>query len=214
MAVVTSEFGKRKRPCPTCSEDHGGIDLRAPVGSPVYANKDLKISRIKDFGDSGYGKALYVKDPADPKKEYIFGHMDDNNPGNYKVGDTIPAGEIMAYTGATGVNGEPHVHYEVREDGVSIPPRPYTDIASFEKNSGNLLTTTARVDPNRPTKPTADKDKAAADKAAAEKKLKELKEQQDRKNKQTGPGSNTRPRPSGKDVGIILNPRHKLGDGD
>lgn len=209
MAFVTSEFGKRVRPCPTCSEDHGGIDFRAGIGSPVYANRDVVITRIKDFEDEGYGKALYVKDPKDPKKEYIFAHMDNNNPGGYKVGQTIRAGAIMAYTGATGVNGEPHLHFEVRDNGKRIPPRPYADIASFEKNNGNLLTVDARVDPTyKPYVPTPEELKKRA-----EKKLKELKEQQDRKNNQTGQGSNSRPRPGKADTGIVGNPLLPLGDG-
>lgn len=206
MAKITSDYGKRPRPCPTCSADHQGIDLRAPVGSPVYANKDLQVSRIRDFGDSGYGKALYVKDPADPSKEYIFGHMDDNNPGNYKVGQTIPKGEVIAYTGATGANQQPHLHYEVRKNGVAIDPKNDTGIASFEKNTGNLLTTTAQVEKNRATKPSVTPPPATT--------LPELQAARERERNKTGPGSNPRPRPSKADVGILVNPRHKLSDGD
>jgi len=204
MAKVTSEFGKRERPCPTCSDDHKGIDLRAGVGSPVYANRDLKVSRIHDFGSEGFGKVLYVKDPADPSKEYIFAHMDDNNPGGYKVGQTIPAGEIMAYTGATGVNGQPHVHYEVRQNGVPIPPRPHTDIASFSKNKGNLLTEDAVVDKNRRSRPTTAPQPG--------KTLPEIQAAREQEKNKTGPGSNPRPRPAKSDVGIIVNPLLKLGD--
>jgi len=205
MADVTSEFGKRKKPCPTCSDDHKGIDLRAPVGSPIYANQDLKVSRVVDNGDLGYGKALYVKNPNDPSKEYIFGHLDDNNPGGYKVGQTIPAGSLMGYSGATGVNGQPHVHYEVRKNGVPIPPRDDTNIASFEKNSGNLLSSSPRAEKNRPTKPDTAPQPG--------KTLPELQAAREREKKKTGPGSNTRPRPSRSDTGILINPRHILNDG-
>lgn len=205
MAVVTSDFGKRKRPCPTCSQDHKGIDLRAGVGSPVYANKDLVVSRIQDFGDNGYGKALYVKDPTDPSKEYIFGHMDDNNPSGYKVGQTIPKGELMAYTGATGANHVPHLHYEVRKNGVPIDPKNDVDIASFEKNKGNLLTTTAAVDKNRVSRPGVA--------PGTGKPLSEVQAAREREKNKTGPSSNTRPRPAKNDVGILINPRHRLGDG-
>lgn len=204
MSRVTSEFGKRTKPCPTCSDDHKGIDIGAPIGSPIYANKDLQISRIQDFGNAGFGKALYVKDPSDPSKEYIFGHLDDNNPNGYKAGQTIPAGSLMGYSGATGVNGEPHVHYEVRNNGVAIPPRQYADIATFEKNNGNLLTSNPAAQKNRPTAPTTPPPDSAINDI--------VKKREQEKNK-TGPGSNNRPRPNRSDVGIIINPRHKLGDG-
>ena len=204
MARVTSEFGKRTKPCPTCSEDHKGIDLASPIGSPIYANKDLQITRIHDFGDAGFGKALYVKDPSDPSKEYIFGHLDDNNPGGYKQGQTIPAGSLMGYSGATGVNGQPHVHYEVRDNGVAIPPRPHTGIATFEKNNGNLLTSEPTPLKNRPTKPSTPPPDSTINDI--------VKKREEEKNKK-GPGSNNRPRPNKADVGIIINPRHKLGDG-
>lgn len=205
MAVVTSEFGPRKKPCPICSSDHKGIDLRAPIGSPIYANTDLRVSRIEDFGTSGYGKALYVKNPADPSKEYIFGHLDDNNPGGYKVGQTIPQGTLMAYSGKTGAGDVPHVHYEVRQNGVPIPPRPYTDIASFKQNDGNLLTTTAVPSTNRPVKP-------ATQPGPPSKTLAEIQAEREREKNKTGQGSNPRPRPEKADVGIVANPLLKLGD--
>lgn len=206
--TITSDFGKRPKPCPTCSSDHKGIDLRAGVGSPIYANQDLQVSRIQDFGNSGFGKALYVKDPADPSKEYIFGHLDDNNPGNFKRGDTIPAGTLMAYSGKTGVNESPHVHYEVRKNGVPIDPKNDADIASFEKDKGNLLTSTAKIDNNRATRPSVTPVTPAPSKT-----LPEIQAARERERNKTGPGSNARPRPARTDVGVLINPRHILGDG-
>lgn len=206
MATVTSDFGKRVKPCPTCSDDHKGIDLRAGVGSPIYANKDLQVSRIQDFGNTGFGKALYVKDPADPSKEYIFGHLDDNNPGGYKRGDTIPQGALMGYSGKTGVNESPHVHYEVRKNGVPVDPKNDAGIASFEKGSGDLLTSNPKVEKNRPSKPTQ------APEIPPAKPLPEIEEARRKERERTGPGSNTRPRPDKKDVGVLINPRHNHGD--
>jgi murein DD-endopeptidase MepM/ murein hydrolase activator NlpD len=205
MADVTSEFGKRKKPCPTCSDDHKGIDLRAPVGSPIYANRELQVSRVVDNGNQGYGKALYVKDPNDPSREYVFGHLDDNNPGGYKVGQKIPEGAVMGYTGATGVNEQPHLHYEVRKNGVPIPPRDDAAIASFGKDKGSLLNTTPKPEKNRPAKPETAPPPG--------KTLPELQAAREREKNKTGPGSNLRPRPSRSDTGIIINPRHALGDG-
>ena len=212
MAVITSGFGKRKKPCPTCSENHKGIDLRAGVGSPIYANQDLKVSRIVDTGKLGYGKALYVKDPANPSKEYVFGHLDDNNPGKYKVGQTIPSGSLMGYSGATGANEQPHLHYEVRKNGVPIDPKNDVGIASFEKGSGNLLTTTAKVDKNRHDKPTSPELRFPPGPPSDSVINDAAKKREQEKNK-TGPGSTTRPRPTKSDVGVLVNPLLKLGDG-
>jgi len=199
---ITSPYGKRDKPCATCSEDHKGIDLRAPVGSPIYANQDLQVSRIIDTPNKGYGKAIYVKDPADPTKEYIFGHLDDNNPNKLKPGSTIQAGEVIGYTGNTGDSTGAHLHYEVRENNKPIPPTNYAGIASFDKNNGNLLTTTAKEDRTRPTRPGTTPPSNA---------LTDIQVAQNEANNRTGPGSN--PRPAREDVGILINPRHMLGDG-
>jgi murein DD-endopeptidase MepM/ murein hydrolase activator NlpD len=208
--TITSDYGKRKKPCPTCSEDHKGIDLRAGVGSPIYARKDLEVSRIQDFGDSGFGKAIYVKDPADPSKEYIFAHLDDNNPGNLKRGDIIPNGALIGYSGKTGVNASPHVHYEVRKNGMPIDPKNDVDIASFEKNRGNMITSTATVDKNRAKRPGV---APVVPDASPSKPLSEIAEARRKEQERIGPGSNTRPRPARSDVGVLINPRHILGDG-
>jgi len=207
MAGVTSEFGKRPKPCPTCGENHTGIDLRAPVGSPIYANQNLKVSRITDSGSTGYGKAIYVKDPNDASKEYIFGHLDDNNPGNYKVGETIPKGELIGYSGNTGSTSGAHLHFEKRKNGVPVPPRDDADIASFEKNNGSLLTSTPSSDKNRPAKPTTTPAQPPG------KTLPELQAAREKENNKTGPGSNPRPRPPRSEVGVLINPRHILHDG-
>ena len=213
MAFVTSEFGKRKKPCPTCSENHPGIDLRAGVGSPIYANQDLKVSRIRDFGQSGYGKSLYVKDPNDPSKEYIFGHLDDNNPGKFKTGETIPQGTVIAYSGNTGSSTGEHLHFETRVNGVPVPPKDYAGIASFDKNIGNLLNTTAKSDKTRPDKPSVAPTTPGVNTDNRTKTPQEIALERQRERTRTGPGSNIRPRPTGNDVGVLINPRHILGDG-
>jgi murein DD-endopeptidase MepM/ murein hydrolase activator NlpD len=111
----------------------------------------------------------------------------------------------MGYSGATGANEQPHVHYEVRKNGVPIPPRDDANIASFEKDKGNLLTTTAKPEKNRPTKPTTTPQPG--------KQLPELQAAREREKNKTGPGSNPRPRPNRSDVGVLINPRHILNDG-
>jgi len=208
MAVITSDFGRRRKPCPTCSEDHKGVDLRAPVGSPIYANQDLTVSRVADTGSAGYGKALYVKDPNNPNKEYVFGHLDDNNPdGSNKAGATIKKGSIIGYTGATGANEQPHLHYEVRQFGIPIAPYNDAGIVSFSKTGGNILTTTAVTDKNRPQRPTV------APVAVAARTLSQILAAREQEKNKTGPGSNLSPRPTGSNVGILINPRHSLHDG-
>lgn len=150
MAPVTSGFGPRKSPAPGASSNHEGIDYRAPVGSPIYANKPLTITKAGE--GKGYGKVVYAKD-ADGV-EYRFGHLD-SIPPNVKPGATIQPGEKIANTGNTGISSGAHLHYETRKNGQAFDPtktvdpatgKTYDNNASFSSNGGGLGNTTPQPD--------------------------------------------------------------------
>ena len=100
---------------------HWGIDLAAPLGTPIYAATDGVVLRAGRA--SGYGNAIYIQD-ADGDV-HIYGHM-----RYYSVaaGDIVHAGDEIAKVGSEGQSTGPHLHYEIHrggEDGRRIDPEDY-----------------------------------------------------------------------------------------
>lgn len=114
----TSNFGIRKSPFTNKRTMHEGIDIATRVGTPVYATAAGIVSRSQIEG--GYGK-LIVIDHGYGYKTY-YGH---NSKLNVKVGQRVKRGDLIAASGNTGTSTGPHVHYEVRLNGVPLNPRKF-----------------------------------------------------------------------------------------
>jgi len=116
--VLLSRFGERTDPFSGEGAIHPGVDISAPVGTPVHATADGIIGRAEYYG--GYGKLIVIDHGNGMSTRY--GHL-----SRYNVvpGQEVRRGEIIAYSGATGRVTAPHLHYEVRMGGSAINPHPY-----------------------------------------------------------------------------------------
>lgn len=116
---ITSGFGIRFHPVLKISRMHWGLDFHANVGTPVYATGD---GVIKD-ATMGAGLGRYVKViHATAGYVTVFGHLSKIAPGIRK-GKVIKRGDLIGYSGNTGLSGAPHLHYEVRNlKGRSLNP--------------------------------------------------------------------------------------------
>jgi murein DD-endopeptidase MepM/ murein hydrolase activator NlpD len=94
---------------------HWGIDLAAPLGTPIYAAADGVVLRAGPA--SGYGNAVYIQD-ADGNVE-IYGHM---KYYNVAAGDVVSAGDQIAKVGNQGQSTGPHLHFEIHVGGMSGKP--------------------------------------------------------------------------------------------
>jgi murein DD-endopeptidase MepM/ murein hydrolase activator NlpD len=94
---------------------HWGIDLAAPLGTPIYAAADGVVLRAGPA--SGYGNAIYIQD-ADGNVE-IYGHM---RYYNVAAGDVVSAGEQIAKVGSQGQSTGPHLHFEIHTGGMNGKP--------------------------------------------------------------------------------------------
>ncbi|SOC49035.1 Peptidase family M23 [Blastococcus aggregatus] len=94
---------------------HYGLDLAAPLGTPIYAASDGVV--LKAGRASGYGNAVYIQD-ADGNV-HIYGHM-----RYYSVtaGDIVHAGDQIAKVGNEGQSTGPHLHYEIHRGGMTGKP--------------------------------------------------------------------------------------------
>jgi murein DD-endopeptidase MepM/ murein hydrolase activator NlpD len=96
---------------------HSGIDLAAPLDTPIYAATAGAITMHRERG--GYG--LYILLTRDPRLSTLYGHLDWPL---VQPGDVVAAGQAIALMGSTGNSTGPHLHFEVRIAGVPVDPLP------------------------------------------------------------------------------------------
>lgn len=112
---MTSKFGYRISPFTGRAAMHTGIDFAAAPGSPVYAPADGVVT-FAGY-DEGYGKLVSIDHGYGYSTRY--GH---NAQIYVQVGQRVTRWDIIAAVGNTGRSTGPHLHYEVRLNG--IPKNP------------------------------------------------------------------------------------------
>jgi murein DD-endopeptidase MepM/ murein hydrolase activator NlpD len=117
-SVLTSSYGMRSHPVLGGLRKHTGIDLAAPTGTPVYATADGVVSRADWY--SSYG--LYISLEHGASLQTRYAHLSRLAVAS---GDVVKKGDLIGYVGSTGRSTGPHLHYEVRVDGVAVNPIPY-----------------------------------------------------------------------------------------
>ena len=117
-ARMSSGYGMRRHPVLGRRANHKGVDLAAPTGTPIYATADGLVGKAQWF--SSYG--LYIRLDHGAKLETRYAHM---SKLAVAAGDRVKKGDLIGYVGSTGRSTGPHLHYEVRIDGVAVNPIPY-----------------------------------------------------------------------------------------
>jgi len=115
---VTSPFGPRTSPFSGIPTFHEGIDIAAQTGTPIIAPADGVV--IKAEFSTGYGNMVEISHGYGIKT--IFGH---NSRLNVKAGQLVRRGDVISYVGDTGSSTGPHLHYEVRLNGLPVNPVKY-----------------------------------------------------------------------------------------
>ncbi|WP_280259066.1 M23 family metallopeptidase [Nocardia wallacei] len=110
--TFTSGFGQR------WGTFHAGIDIAAPIGSPIYAITD---GTVIDAGPAqGFG--LWVRIRHDDGTVSVYGHMYDFF---VSVGERVRTGQQIARVGNRGDSTGPHLHFEILVNGRHIDPQPW-----------------------------------------------------------------------------------------
>jgi murein DD-endopeptidase MepM/ murein hydrolase activator NlpD len=115
---VTSEFGVRVDPYTAEHMMHPGIDIATPTGQAVFAPSDGTVVFLGTEG--GYGKVLVIDHGYGVKTRY--GHLSEIF---VKLGERVKRGARVAAVGNTGRSTGPHLHYEVRVNGIPENPRKF-----------------------------------------------------------------------------------------
>ena len=124
-AYITSPFGSRLHPIQGIVKSHAGIDIGAGMGSPVYAAADGVIIYYSWMG--GYGNAVMIDHGTNNegiKIVTLYGHGSEFIP-DLGVGTAVKKGQEIMKVGSTGNSTGPHVHFEVRENGIAVDPKKY-----------------------------------------------------------------------------------------
>ena len=109
--TLTCRFHDPKRP------RHVGIDISVEEKMEVVATMDGLV--IHAAYDDVYGNKVVI---TNEHYETWYAH---NSYLLVREGDYVHAGDVIALSGNTGASGGPHLHYEVREDGVPRNPQLY-----------------------------------------------------------------------------------------
>ena len=115
---VTSDFGERLDPYTAERMMHRGLDIATPTGDPVVAPSDGTVTFAGT--EEGYGKVLILDHGNGVKTRY--GHL---SAIYVKPGQHVKEGARVAAVGNTGRSTGPHLHYEVRVNGVAENPRKF-----------------------------------------------------------------------------------------
>lgn len=115
---ISSGYGHRARPTKGASTFHQGLDMAAPMGTPIYATHNGVVTGINARG--GYGNSILLS--GGNGVQTFYGH---NQKNAVKNGQRVSKGQLIGYVGSTGISTGPHLHYGVLINGKWVNPSGY-----------------------------------------------------------------------------------------
>ena len=119
LTLLTASFGERVHPFFKTMSQHNGVDYSVPVGTAVFATADGTVRSLQTRGQTS-GLSLVIDHGNG--YETVYSHLD-------KVvaqpGRKVSRGDIIAFSGNSGLSFAPHLHYEVRYRGPAVDPVTY-----------------------------------------------------------------------------------------
>ncbi len=115
-------FGVRMTPPPGSPKFHEGLDFIAPMGTPVRASAAGTITFVGDR--PGYGTVIEIDHAGGIHTRYA--HLSRTD---VKAGDTVSQNQAIGAVGSTGKSTQPHLHFEIWQDGKPQDPKPLLGLA-------------------------------------------------------------------------------------
>lgn len=118
--ILLSGYGMRVHPVFKYKRKHEGVDFRADVGTELFATGDGVVKYASRNGN--YGNLLVIDHGFGFETRYahLSGYAEE-----IQVGTEVKRGDLVAYSGNTGLTNGPHLHYEVYLDGEPTDPLNY-----------------------------------------------------------------------------------------
>jgi murein DD-endopeptidase MepM/ murein hydrolase activator NlpD len=113
---ITSPYGYRISPITRIRQFHGGIDIGAASGTPIRAAMSGRVI-VAGWSDV-YGNYVVVSHHAGYRT--LYGHM---SLIRVKAGEYVSTGQRLGDVGSTGLSTNPHLHFTVYKNGVTVNPR-------------------------------------------------------------------------------------------
>ena len=131
---ISSGFQKRRfHPIKKTWKSHRGTDFAAPQGRPIYAAAKGIIRHVAVL--SGYGNVVYIDHGT--HLTTVYAHMARFEKG-LRSGNRVSKGQVVGYVGSTGLSTGPHLHYEIRLDGVHKDPEKYSPPKQLNVPQGSM----------------------------------------------------------------------------
>ena len=111
--TITSYFGTRVNPISGEIKTHGGIDIVAPLGTPILAAADGVVVTATWHSINGY----YVRIKHNDTYSTLYAHC---SALHVTAGQEVRQGQVIADCGSTGYSTGPHCHFEVIQNGVRV----------------------------------------------------------------------------------------------
>ena len=121
QGIITSPGGLRYNPVTRRREFHDGIDIGAPVGTPVVAPRGGTV--LAAGYSATFGRFLRLSHP-----DGYVSFMAHLYRVIVRVGDEVIQGQQVAYSGNTGRSTGPHLHFGLFRDGQYVDPFDYVDL--------------------------------------------------------------------------------------
>lgn len=120
LGPIRSSFGQREDPITGNGEGefHTGIDISAPIGTPIRASADGTVKSAAM--ENGYGREVVIDHGHNV--ETCYAHM---SGFTVMAGQTVVRGQVIGYVGMSGRTTGAHVHYEVRIRNTPVNPHKY-----------------------------------------------------------------------------------------
>lgn len=113
QGVITSRFGIRSR------DNHKGLDIANSTGTPIMAAASGTVTYAQ-YNSGGYGNLVIISHGNGV--ETYYGH---NSEIYVSAGQTVYQGQVITAMGSTGISTGPHLHWEIRVNGVAQDPQNY-----------------------------------------------------------------------------------------
>ncbi len=116
--LITAAYGYRRSPFTGQREMHEGLDIAAPLGTPIVATADGIVSFVGPL--ASFGNVVFINHSHGFTTFYAH-----TSNIRVKEGQQVKRGDVVASVGMTGRTTGPHVHYEVQVNGSAVNPLKY-----------------------------------------------------------------------------------------
>ncbi|HIW53128.1 MAG TPA: M23 family metallopeptidase [Candidatus Alistipes excrementipullorum] len=119
LTLLTAGYGTLMHPFYRTLQSHQGVDYTVPEGSSVFATADGIVKEVSGR-NSTFGQNIVIDHGNGYLTQYC--HL---SASKVRKGQRVRRGDIIALSGNSGLSLSPHLHYEVRYEGMRVDPIHY-----------------------------------------------------------------------------------------